>query len=88
MMDMIVDSIDIPTHCPYLEMELDYTVRDNTIFHPNGVSIDRIDPTVRYQEGNVRVISMLANMMKTAATRDQLLMFAKNVMILHADEVV
>ena len=43
-------------------------------------SVDRIDPTKGYVRGNVRVISYLANRMKSNATVDQLVRFSAWVM--------
>jgi hypothetical protein len=41
--------------------------------------LDKIIPELGYVKGNVRIISTLANTMKSNATKDQLLTFAKNI---------
>ena len=41
--------------------------------------MDKIIPELGYVKGNVRIISTLANTMKSNATKDQLLTFAKNI---------
>jgi hypothetical protein len=48
--------------------------------HPDSPSLDRIVPALGYVAGNVQVISYLANMMKSAATPDQLITFAEWVL--------
>ena len=42
-------------------------------------SLDRINPDLGYIPGNVRIISNLANMMKSSATLEQLKTFYKNI---------
>ena len=71
------EDIIIPTTCPFFGWELTFTPgqpRVNTT-----ISIDRIDSSKGYIPGNVQVISWLANLMKTNATAEELLLFAKGV---------
>jgi hypothetical protein len=46
---------------------------------PDSPSIDRKDPQRGYTQDNCWIVSHQANAMKNAATRDELLMFAKNI---------
>jgi hypothetical protein len=62
--------IVIPTHCPVFGFALNQGSRDHS------ASVDRKDCTLGYIKGNVRVISNLANRMKTNATDIQLRQFA------------
>lgn len=66
--------LDWPTHCPILGIELSRGGDRNT-----SPSVDRINPDLGYIKGNVRVISKLANTMKSNATVEQLEMFCKNI---------
>lgn len=72
------DIQDIYTEiCPLLEIPIKWdrtSGRDN--FTP---SIDRIIPEKGYVPGNIKIISNLANMMKSSATKEQLYTFAKNI---------
>lgn len=45
-----------------------------------NASLDRIDNTQGYIPGNVEVVSYLANMMKSSASREQLVTFAQSVL--------
>lgn len=75
-----VEDIVIPEVCPYL----------NIPFEPldkrYGYSLDRINSTKGYIPGNVQVISRLANTMKNNATEQELLAFAKGVLVVHSKE--
>lgn len=66
--------IQVPTHCPVFGFELrpskGKTGRDQS------ASVDRINSSLGYVKGNVRVISYLANRMKSNATAGQLKQFA------------
>ena len=72
--DLTEEDIIIPTHCPLLNIPLDFNGS-----RYNSPSLDRIDNTKGYVKGNVWVISELANRMKNGATIEQLLTFAKNI---------
>lgn len=78
-----LEDIPTPTHCVYLGVELDYASKRR---HSATASIDRIDSSLGYVKGNIQVISFLANRMKTDATVEQLIEFAKAVLRVHAEE--
>lgn len=63
------DDILIPTHCPVLGIKLKY-VQSKT--QSNTPSLDRLVPKRGYVAGNVKVISMRANMLKSNATKVEL----------------
>lgn len=70
---------DIPyaETCPLLGCKLiPGTQHDYEYTH----SLDRIDPTKGYIKGNVWVMSKKANSMKNNANKEELLIFAKNVL--------
>ena len=76
-----VEDIIIPERCPYLDIPLVSLDKD---FSP---SLDRIDSTKGYTKDNIQVISRLANIMKNNATKEQLIAFAKGVLVVHSKEV-
>lgn len=75
------EDILIPTHCPYLGIEL------NTGDPDAWASLDRVDSSIGYIKGNIQVVSILANQMKNRATQEQLIAFAKGVLAVHTKEV-
>lgn len=75
--------ITIPKFCPILNIELTIGGNKQT---PNSASIDRIDPNKGYIKGNIKIISMQANVMKNNATIEELQEFSKNIMIYMNDE--
>ena len=70
-----LQSIYIET-CPILEIPLNWAGGPRT---DNTPALDKIIPELGYVKGNVRFISTKANSMKTDATIEQLLTFAKNI---------
>ena len=73
--NLTAEDIVIPTHCPILNIEL-VSRKGKSGGAPNSPALDRIDNSKGYVKGNVRVISHLANMMKSSATEDELIKFA------------
>ena len=67
--------IVIPEFCPVFGIKLE-RARGKTA-KPNSPSIDKIIPELGYVKGNVQIISYKANCMKSNATREELLKFAK-----------
>jgi len=61
--------IVIPEYCPVLGIKLE---RGHKGFHESAPTLDRIDSTKGYIQGNVAVISFRANRMKGNATLDEL----------------
>lgn len=70
----------LPTHCPYLEIEIDYEAPGKSW---NAPSVDKIVPSLGYVPGNIQVVSCMANRMKSNASISQLMTFAENVLRLH-----
>lgn len=66
--------------CPILEIPLNWGETSNeggrNIDTP---SLDRINPELGYVKGNVKIISTLANMMKSSASKEQISLFCKNI---------
>jgi hypothetical protein len=74
-----LSDIVIPTHCPYLGVELiTYAPRGSSRTHV--ITLDRIDNSKGYIKGNIEVISHKANTMKSNATKEELLIFAKEIL--------
>lgn len=65
--------------CPILGIPLDYSVGSKKKMVLNSPSLDRIDNTKGYIKGNIAIISLLANQMKSSATAEQLLTFSQNI---------
>lgn len=75
--------VSIPLHCPYLGIELTTEVGNGWL--PSAASLDRVDNSKGYVPGNVRVISLKANKMKSNCTKTELIMFANAILVLHPD---
>lgn len=68
--DIEIADVIIPEYCPILGLKLE------RLGSGNAPSIDRINPELGYVKGNIWVISNKANMMKSNATKQELLAFA------------
>lgn len=78
-----VTDIIIPTHCPYLGIELTRIVNGGR--QETNASLDRIDNNKGYTKDNIQVISSKANFMKRNASIEELITFAKGVLKVHSD---
>lgn len=63
-----VSDIIIPEYCPILGIKLSF----NSSIKDNSVSVDRIDSKRGYVKGNIMIISMRANRIKTDASIEEL----------------
>jgi hypothetical protein len=70
--DLKVEDISAPAFCPVLGLELRYGGGPDPYPASNSASLDRLIPERGYVEGNVRVISQLANQIKGSATLEQI----------------
>ena len=68
--------IILPPVCPLLEIPFVVGTRDN---YEHTYSLDRINSSKGYIKGNVWVITKLANSMKNSASKEELVVFAKNI---------
>lgn len=73
--NLTADDISLPTHCPVLGIPiLVSSTRGNC---PNSPSLDRIIPAKGYTKGNVIVVSMRANMIKSNAKPEDIFKVAQ-----------
>lgn len=79
--DLEIEDIKIPDVCPY--MGTNFEMGDKQ----KAASLDRTDSTKGYTKDNIQVISYLANRMKSNASIEQLIQFAKGVLVVHSKEV-
>ena len=63
-----------PKKCPVFGFNINYASSQQS---DNSASLDRIKPELGYVEGNVQIISKLANTMKSSASKTQMFKFAK-----------
>tara|TARA_S200002703_G_C3644148_1_gene197740 strand:+ start:45 stop:569 length:525 start_codon:yes stop_codon:yes gene_type:complete len=72
--DLELSDIVVPEFCPILGVKLEIQEGHSSLCSP---SLDRIVPEKGYTKGNVQVISMRANQIKTDATADEIMAVAK-----------
>jgi hypothetical protein len=77
-----ISDIVLPEVCPYMGVE--FIPLDKKY----GYSLDRIDSTKGYTKDNIQVISRIANIMKNNATEQELISFAKGVLVVHQGRAV
>lgn len=71
--DISLEDVIINTICPVLGIKLGHEgSRDNTL------SLDRVDPSLGYVKGNVRIISHLANRWKNNMTLEDAKLLVSN----------
>jgi len=75
--NIISEDIKLIKICPLLKIPLEY---GNTKIEKYSASLDKIDPQKGYVKGNIQVISMLANQMKSSANKEELIIFSKNIL--------
>lgn len=54
-------------------------VKDGSGYHLQNISIDRIDNTKGYEEGNIALVCLAVNMMKYTLELDELIDWCKNI---------
>lgn len=79
--DLISEDIKLVKMCPILEIPLKY---DNNEALDNSASIDKINPNLGYTKDNIQIISLLANKMKSNASPEQLILFAKKILKIYS----
>lgn len=78
------EDIIIPEKCPLLEIPIFIKpYKEKGSFCPNSPSLDKIIPELGYIKGNIMVISMKANIMKSNASIEELKIFSKNIQKLY-----
>ena len=73
--NLTIEDIIIPDYCPILKVPLTKHTMSKKDW--NAPSIDKIIPELGYIKGNIMIISLKANLMKSNATKEELLEFSK-----------
>lgn len=68
----------VRTHCPLLNIELDYQNYGTKKMPDNYATLDKINPKLGYVPGNVQIISYRANTIKNSATLAEMKLIVKN----------
>ena len=71
--NLTLDDVVIPDKCPALGIDIP---KDNSKPSYNSPTLDRLIPSLGYVKGNVAVISMKANLIKSNATQKEIQMVA------------
>lgn len=74
--DYVYSILPVPLVCPLLNITLTHGNKKAQAASP---TLDRIKPELGYIQGNVMVISYLANMIKSTATANQIMLVAQNL---------
>jgi len=72
-----VSDIIIPEKCPILNIK--FNLNEMIKHNLNAPSLDKIIPELGYVKGNIKVISLKANLMKQNASIEELLLFKNNI---------
>lgn len=83
--NLSIEDVIVPDICPYLNHKITRIAGSGRI--NTNPSIDRIDPTKGYTKENIQIISIQANIMKSNSSIKELVLFAKNVLLLHAEQL-
>ena len=75
--DIISEDLILELNCPILGIPL---IFDSPKPSHNSPSLDRVIPELGYVKGNIEVVSMLANQMKSNANKEQLVKFSKTML--------
>ena len=78
------EDLIIPDICPILEIPI-LIGKQN---YGNSPSLDKKIPELGYVKGNIRIISMKANVMKNNATLQELTKFSENILKYMKDDIV
>ncbi len=73
--DITAKDLSMPTTCPLLGIPID-PFSEIVDLHP---SLDRIDNRKGYEKGNVMIVSVRANRIKSDATHEELALMARNL---------
>ena len=65
--------------CALSGIEMTFEANNGRV--PTNLSLDKINPKGRYQKGNVQLICMAINQMKSDLTSEQLMRFCKSVVL-------
>ena len=84
--NMQIEDIEWNENCPILGIPLNFDVSRGGIFDDTP-TFDKIYPERGYVKGNVRVISDLANRMKSSASPEMLEKFARSMLLEYKGEV-
>jgi hypothetical protein len=78
-------ALPCPEICPVLSTPIAFVAGQGHRATENVASFDRIDSSLGYVKGNVQIVSLKANQMKSNATPEELVAFAKWVLTTYKD---